>query len=221
MSPAWIARELDVPRRTLGRWFDEGVRRVEPPRPLPPEPYAYLLGLYLGDGHISGRAARYLTIACDAGYPGIVDTARAAMTAVAPGHGVWLRRHPVERCVRVVGYSRWWAVLFPQHGPGLKHARRIRLADWQRAITTAHPRELVRGLIHSDGSRFVARQRVAGRTYSYTRYAFCNRSCDILAIFCDHLDLLGIRWSKPKPDYIAVDRRSDVAKMDLFVGPKR
>jgi hypothetical protein len=111
-------------------------------------------------------------------------------------------------------------VLFPQHGPGRKHERRIVLTRWQRDITAAHPRELVRGLIHSDGCRFVANQRVGGRTYRYTRYSFSNRSEDIKAIFCEHLDLLGIRWTRPNRCDIAIDRRSEVAKLDSFVGPK-
>ena len=58
--------------------------------------------------------------------------------------------------MRVISCSRWWPVLFPQHGSGAKHARHLSFAFWQRAITTVHARELVRGLLHSDGSRFVA-----------------------------------------------------------------
>jgi len=111
-------------------------------------------------------------------------------------------------------------VLFPQHGPGRKHERRIVMTRWQRDITAAHPRELLRGLIHSDGCRFVANQRVGRKTYRYTRYSFSNRSEDIKAIFCEHLDLLGIRWTRPNRCDIAIDRRSEVAKLDSFVGPK-
>lgn len=77
------------------------------------------------------------------------------------------------------------------------------------------------GLIHSDGCRFVANQRVGGKTYRYSRYSFSYRSEDIKAIFCDHLDLLGIRWTRPNRDQIAIDRRGEVAKLDSFVGPKR
>jgi len=223
MTRSWIARELDIAPRTVSRWLTEPPRRCEPPRALEPEPYAYLLGLYLGDGHISSgpRGQRYLTLACDAAYPGIVEAARGAMTAVLPGTRVCLVRHPVDRSVRVVSCSRWWPVLFPQHGPGRKHARPIILTDWQRDITHQHPCELIRGLIASDGSRFIANQRVAGRVYRYARYSFSNRSAEILEIFCDHLDLLGIGWTQPKASDIAIDRRSEVAKLDAFVGPKR
>src|SRR5215213_10633981 len=43
---------------------------------LPAREYAYLLGVYLGDGHIvlCRRGVYRLMIACDAGYPGLVRT---------------------------------------------------------------------------------------------------------------------------------------------------
>ena len=112
-------------------------------------------------------------------------------------------------------------VLFPQHGPGRKHERPIKLVGWQRAVTEVRARDLVRGLIHSDGCRYLARQRVGGKTYEYVRYCFSNRSGDVLTIFSDHLDLLGIAWTQPNDHTVAIDRRAEVAKLDAFVGPKR
>jgi hypothetical protein len=47
------------------------------------------------------------------------------------------------------------------------------------------------------------------------------RSEDIKGIFCTHLDQLGVRWTRPNRSDIAIDRRSEVAKLDAFVGPKR
>ncbi len=79
----------------------------------------------------------------------------------------------------------------------------------------------MRGLIHSDGCRFVANQRAGARIYRYTRYSFSNRSDDIRAMFCASLDQLGIGWTRPNEQQIAIDRRSEVAKLDAFVGPKR
>jgi hypothetical protein len=38
---------------------------------------------------------------------------------------------------------------------------------------------------------------------------------------CAHLDMLGIGWTGPDAAQIAIARRADVAKLDLFVGPKR
>jgi hypothetical protein len=60
-----------------------------------------------------------------------------------------------------------------------------------------------------------------GRTYRYERYSFANRSNDIKAIFCAHLDLLGIRWTRPNEKDIAIARKADVARLDAFIGPKR
>ena len=60
-----------------------------------------------------------------------------------------------------------------------------------------------------------------GRPYSYQRYSFANRSDDIKAIFCAHLDLLGIRWTRPNEKDIAIARKADVALLDAFIGPKR
>jgi hypothetical protein len=225
MTPAWIGRELGLSRRTVAHWLQAGPnsRRVEPPRVIPPEPYAYLLGLYLGDGHVwePARRSPILRIACDTAYPQIILATRAAITAVVPETSCWVSERPRARWVNVCSCSRWWPVLLPQHGSGRKHERRIVLTRWQRAITTAHPDRLLRGLIHSDGCRFIANQRVGGRTYRYPRYSFSNRSEDIKAIFCEHLDLLGIRWTRPNACDIAIDRRSEVAKLDSFVGPKR
>src|SRR5206468_2364450 len=42
-----------------------------------------------------------------------------------------------------------------QAWPGRKHTRKIELVDWQRELTHRHPEALIRGLIHSDGSRVI------------------------------------------------------------------
>ena len=192
------------------------------PSELPAEDYAYLLGVYLGDGHLVRfpREVFKLTIACDAAYPGLIDAIEAAIQAVLPSNRVGRIHHPVDRCTRVQCYSKLMPLLFPQHGRGRKHERPIHLVPWQAEITARHPRALVRGLIHSDGSRYVARQRVGAKTYQYVRYGFANRSDDIKRILCDHLDLLGIGWTRPNRQVIAIDRRAEVAKLDAFIGPK-
>jgi hypothetical protein len=188
---------------------------------VPREQYAYLLGLYLGDGWLAAmaRGSYVLRISLDQRYPGIIASARDAVSAVNPNSVVraWRR----IGCYVVSSYWKHWPAVFPQHGAGPKHARPIVLTEWQRAVTTAEPHALVRGLIHSDGCRFIAAQRVGGKTYRYSRYSFSNRSDDIKAIFCEHLNLLGIGWTQPNAFQIAIDRRPEVAKLDAFVGPKR
>ncbi len=54
------------------------------------------------------------------------------------------------------------------------------------------PEQFIRGLIHSDGSRFINRVRVKGKTYEYARYNFSSASDDIRSLFTATCDLLGI-----------------------------
>jgi hypothetical protein len=223
-----IAREVGLPRSTVRDWLRGAVprRRGRPSRvlrdDLPAEQYAYLLGLYLGDGHIArvGRTLQ-LRISLDSKYGGIIQSAATAVGAVVPQNSVVVVRHPRHNLVRVQSYCVSWPLLLPQHGAGPKHSRDIRLAPWQRAITRKHPKALVRGLIHSDGCRCIATIRCRGYTYRYPRYYFSNKSEDIKAIFCRHLDLLEIPWTRPNEWSIQMARREAVARLDEFVGPKR
>lgn len=108
-----------------------------------------------------------------------------------------------------------------QHGPGVKHERRIALEPWQQRIVERYPGRLLRGLIHSDGCRVTNRVRHPRKTYTYPRYFFSNRSLDIQRIFCDACDRLGIDWRQDGPWNISVARRKAVAVLDQHVGPKR
>ena len=122
-------------------------------------------------------------------------------------------------CVALQSHSKHWPCLFPQHGPGHKHERPIVLAPWQHELVTVQPREFVRGLLESDGCRFVNRVGRA-KKYEYLRYTFTNESTDIRDLFCDACDLLGLRWTQMNRKTIAVSRSSDVRVLDSFVGPK-
>ena len=132
MGASWIARELAVPRATIAGWLRRGRqgRRPEPPHPLPEASYSYLLGLYLGDGHIArgGHGQHVLSIACDNSYQGIIDAAATAIQTVRPGASVPRQVRPDHGRTHVICVSRWWPVLFPQHGKGRKHTRPIVLA---------------------------------------------------------------------------------------------
>lgn len=223
-----VAAEIGVPDRTIRMWRAGVLPRRAPSRNEPPaleslpySSYSYLLGLYLGDGWIVASRNRsfLLRISLDQRYPMIIEAAGEAVAAVHPESAVHRHRRP--GCVVVANCWKHWPSVIPQHGPGPKHARALSLARWQALIVGSRPREFVRGLIHSDGCRFIAHQRVGERTYEYSRYSFSNRSDDIRAMFCAHLDLLGIGWTRPNDCQVAIDRRSEVAKLDAFVGPKR
>jgi hypothetical protein len=91
-------------------------------------------------------------------------------------------------------YGVLWICLFPQHGPGRKHWRTIRLEDWQHQVVDDHTGLFLRRLIHTDGWRGLNRVRAKGRHYTYPRYQFSNRSDDIRRLFTDACDRLGIGW---------------------------
>lgn len=182
--------------------------------------------MYLGDGHVSPTARTFqLRVTLDASYPGIIDECATAMRAVLPGVNVRVRLR-AGWDVRVVdSASVSWPLLFPQHGPGRKHDRRITLEPWQQAIVDQHPEAFLRGLIHSDGCRSINRFSTTlpsgrVRTYAYPRYFFTNRSEDILGLFCATCDRLGVRWTRSSAKNVSVAHRASVARLDAFIGPK-
>lgn len=194
-------------------------------RPLNERAYSYLLGLYLGDGHIVHTAKSYLlAIACADSWPGLLAEARHAVKDVMPSSSVLLRSRPGIACTYVQSVSRHWPCLFPQHGPGKKHERKIELEVWQQRIVGKFTAAFVRGLFHSDGCRTINRVRRCcndgDRWYEYPRYFFTNYSTDILRLCADSLDVLGVDWRLSKPTDITVSRRHAVARLDQFVGPK-
>jgi hypothetical protein len=176
--------------------------------------YAYLLGLYLGDGSIVTKTNR-LEISLDARYPAVVSDCERAMKRVHPRGRVAIRRKG-EGCRVVSSYAWEWVHLFPQHGAGRKHLRPIRLTDWQIEIETVNPFDLLRGLIDSDGSRFD--RKVGGNIYP--AYEFANESADIRQIFCRVARSVGLGFTLPKPNVVSVARRQHVAALDLEVPRK-
>ena len=236
-----VAETLEIPRATVALW-SRGVlpREVRtrlagwpPTRPCArcrgldhrekPESraYAYLLGAYLGDGCLH-RAERTvsLSFACDAKYPDIIDELRTAIALVVHGKRSSLWRRRDSRCSTVRAYGKAWLCLFPQHGPGRKHQRRIVLEPWQQEIVDLQPEPFIRGLIQTDGWRGMNRVFVKGRWYEYPRYQFSSRSDDIRRLFTDACDRIGVAWRPWGRWHISVARRASVARLDEFVGPK-
>jgi len=193
-------------------------------RSLDERAYAYLLGLYLGDGHITrGRRDVYaLNVMCADDWPGLIQAAKVAMADVMPTSRVFC----VQRigCTEVKSTSKHWPCLFPQHGPGRKHLRHIELASWQQQIVAEYPGLFARGLFHSDGCRATnrIRRRLADgdHWYEYPRYLFSNESTDILGLCGQTLDQLGVAWRFSRRNVISVARGEAVARLDEFVGPK-
>lgn len=236
-----IGRRLEIPRGTVRTWRvgleagSEGRTKSGGRMPagtcfrcdggrVDDEAYAYLLGMYLGDGWIwKGRKGVYrLQVTCDLKYPDIINEVATHIVIVRGVDKVGFAVR--EGCVDVYSYWKHWNCVFPQHGPGRKHERCIELDLWQLEIVQDHPKALIRGLIHSDGNRHInpitRHFRSGTKRYSYPRYMFKNASSDILGIFTGALDLLGVRWTPSYPRVISVARRDDVAYLDSFVGPK-
>lgn len=226
-----VSRLTAVPRSTVRDWR-QGLRGTAPRSSsgsdygccerhdfsaVPTDAYAYLLGLYLGDGYIapSRRGVWRLRISMDARYPGIINECAVAMERILPGKRAHKLRRP-SQCVEISMYWKHWPCLFPQAGPGRKHERLIRLEEWQEVLLEHEAERLLRGLIHSDGCRIIAND----RGVHSVRYHFSNRSEDIKQIFCAALDVLGIPWTRPCDRQIAVYRKTASALMDEFIGPK-
>jgi hypothetical protein len=200
-----IARRTGVPRATVGYWRrnphrPRRFRGGDPDwRPADSAVYCYLLGLYLGDGHIvrKGRSSR-ICITLDARHERLASEAGQALTTVFPDRPIARYASATIRKVELLVSDPSLPYAFPQCGPGKKHEREIRLVDWQLDLTHANPRALIRGLIHSDGCRSMnrftttlPRGRIA--TYEYPRYFFSN---------------------------LSIAHRDSVALLDEFVGPK-
>jgi hypothetical protein len=231
LSDVEVGQRTGIPRSTVRDWRRGLVPRRAPNQrakecpictpgaaTLPAAPYAYLLGLYLGDGHVARHPRTYcLRVFLDAAYPVIVESCRRATAAERPANRVWVGLRNDCRCNVVAAYSNHWPCLLPQVGPGRKHDRPIKLLTRQEDVVSRHRQELLRGLIHSDGCRVVAND----RGVQSLRYHFTNRSEDIKRIFCENLDALGIDWTRPCDRQIAVYRKASTALLDEFVGPKR
>lgn len=219
-------------RRAVRQWITDvdEMRRPTQCRSAPgcvagvvdPRSYAYLLGQYLGDGHLvtSARIPVLRIYACT-DYPGIlqqIDDAVDAVRGRSPGHV----SGPAgcDKVVSVQSYWTHWPCLLPQHGPGRKHTRPIRLENWQKEIVDADPWPLIRGLIHSDGCRTTNHVVTRGKAYAYPRYFFNNKSTDIIAIFTSALDRVGVEWRLNREDCVSIAKRRCVEVMDEHVGPK-
>ncbi len=231
-----IAASTGVRRETVSMWLAGRVPRSALPAHASdctacggdhhrldslPASYAYLLGLYLGDGCISShpREVFRLRVVLDARYPEIIREAGNAMAVIVPKSRVGDVQHG-SGAVEVSSYSKTWPCFFPQHGSGKKHERCIRLVDWQKRLADEFPGLLLRGLIHSDGCRFINTGRGGWRA---PRYSFVNTSADICGLFCRACDLLGLRWTTAPSRAtrtVYVSRVADVELLDFYVGPK-
>ena len=183
------------------------LRCWQPTRPvvMTSADYAELLGLYLGDGHITDMPrTQRLRVFLDARYAGIVADARALLarcfqaTASRDDRG----RHMAVVSTLLTGTSR---CLLPQHGPGKKHERRIVLESWQRAHVHAAPWAFLRGCIRSDGCAFLNRT----GAYEYLSTSSGTARPESGMLFLEACELVGVQLPgqrRPCADLPSVER---------------
>lgn len=179
--------------------------------------YAYALGFYLGDGCISkGPRAYRLRIFQDARYVKLIKEQQQTLQDLFENNKVSLAKHG-ENCIAISVYSNALPSLFPQHGKGKKHNRQIVLDDWQKQIVEKHPKAFIKGLIISDGCRFVGKAN--NQTYEYVNYQFTNYSKDIRDLFVWACTLIGVKTTEYKHCNM-IRTRKDVEILEDFIGKK-
>lgn len=189
--------------------------------------YAYILGCYLGDGYLNkqGKYTWKIRISSDVKYPNIIKEQTQSLDKLFGGAFT----NQIGNCVTVMCYDKNLPIYFPQHGTGRKHDRVIQLESWQQSIVDRHPAAFLKGLYHSDGSRYIHRH----REYERSMYNFTNRSKDIIDLFCSVCNILDVRYVKRVRDCkgrdgritgriwtVTIHRKDEVAKCDKFLGPK-
>lgn len=227
-----VSRRTGIPRTTVRDWRKPRYQPVGDPIPhgpcarcwgdgrhlaFKPVDYAELLGLYLGDGHLVRLARTWkLRLFLDSRYGGIVSETRELLGRCFPYNSTGTLLAHQGRMTILSVHSSHLPCLFPQHGPGLKHQRRIRLEQWQDDIVARAPWHFLKGCIRSDGCSFVNRT----GPYKYLSYQFSNHSSDILDLFCvacDRADLQYRRYARS----VRINRRSSVARLKAKIGVKR
>ena len=122
-----ISRITGIPRSTVSGWLNGRAPRFSVDRtrggtclrcgglrhPFPQLigfQYAYLLGLYLGDGCLlrHPRGVYRLHVFLDSAYPIIAAECESAMSLVMPASRASCQRHPRYNMLGVVSYSKHW-----------------------------------------------------------------------------------------------------------------
>ena len=223
-----VARRVGIPRSTVRDWRRPPSRSATSsalcprcwlrcrPIQLTTADYARLLGLYLGDGHIvrMERTERF-RLFLDSRYPGIIEEARALMRRCFPRNSIGVSRSSHGTTTILSLYSSHLSCLFPQHGPGKKHERRIALEDWQQQCVDASPWAFLRACIQTDGCAFINRT----GAYQYPSYEFRNYSDDIRDLFAHACDLVGVQY-RSYATRVRIYRRESVALFATHVGGK-
>lgn len=198
---------------------------------LCPESYCYVLGMYLGDGYINEAARKgvfRIRITLDNKHPQIIEECRDELSKLLPDNKVSVTHSSKESsCSDVSCYSRLLPIIFPQHGKGLKCDRDVSLKDWQLNYVKQYPKAFLKGLMKSDGCRYISTSKSKDKIYQRPMYGFTNASKDIAKMFmwcCDTLDIHYTVYIKPRKAShhhdvysITISKKDDVEFLDEFV----
>lgn len=242
LNKCQISRELNIPRSTIKTIIqNRGVEKVaklpilkisdpsgkhygfESRRPyqvVDPKAYSYILGQYLGDGYINKtnhNNCYKLRIFTNSRDTELIQTIVQNLQAVFSKNKIGIYKQKHANCVEVYMYSNQLPDLFPQHGPDRKHTRPIILSEEQRIVLDTYPWEFLKGLIHSDGCRY--------KGMGLIQYNFCNKSKDIINLFCEYLEKCGVQYtqhykSKTDSHIVSIYKRTEVAKLEEHIGKR-
>jgi len=171
--------------------------------------YAYLFGLYLGDGCISiaknlknGKTVYKFRVFQDEKYPNLIEKHMESMRQLFPTNKI--NKAKKQGCWEIYFYNTSLKKLFPQLGPGMKHNRKIELADWQKKIIEANPKAFISGLFESDGCRYQSKK---NNKYEYLFIDFSNKSEDIHELWKWACSLIGVKTRRH-----GIDKRQSTAR---------
>lgn len=170
--------------------------------------YSYILGLYLGDGHIVKTNRTYrLRIFNTIDYENLNKFIIGKLQKLFAHNKI--NYVDFMSYISIYVYSNKLPQLFPQHGSGKKQDRKIEFLDWQNEII--NHKHLFAGLLHSDGSIYNDRK--------YRMCDFTNYSEDILNIYKLCLDNLNLNYTTSK-HRIFIRNRPDILWIEENIGDK-
>lgn len=198
ISQRQIARDLNVDHATISYWIRNNFQTSKKNSSSTVNDiitlcqkysshYAYILGSYLGDGHISKLPRTYrLRIFCNRKYQDIIDRNKHSLQTLFNTNKINILQQLHTQCDEVIVHNKHLDKFFPQHGVGKKHNRDIILLDWQEKIVGDNAEYFIKGLLDSDGCRY--KQTNVDRMY----WQFTNKSLDIINIYIKILNNLNI-----------------------------
>lgn len=193
------------------------------------ESYSYILGFYLGDGCL-GHVKNSFTLMIVNQSDRHETNQRIAenIKIIFPTKNVMVRKRKEANCAVISMTSLRLDEMFP-HGKGSKHTRKIVLRDWQKEIVKLFPENFIKGMMESDGCRYVPRKKECP---TYVIYQFANCSLDLHGFLQEAAAQIGLeftfraRKSNGEKDrtqmfLTSFNKKTSVELLDSFVGIKK